>query len=344
MANRLVGWYPIEEAMNLLLSNTGLQATIDDKTQLLVTTSQQPSGGSKDMKDKNKLSLLSKIGLVILGAYTAITQGVSAQDSGIEQGEQIVEEVVVTGVRGSILRAIESKYNDQGFSDSISAEDLGKFPDLNLSESLQRVPGVTLNRNPNGEGEAINLRGLAPQFTRVEINGITALGNGAGQNINGRRGGNGGGREFNFELLPADLFSNAKVSKSANAAQSEGGLAGVVELETPRPLSHEGLKYSASAHGSYGEKPESLDPRFFATVSNNYDDKFGISATIFYSETEFRSDSIEGGTWHRVADIASNVNEGDPFADVLLSRTPRLVLFLEDRENIAGNLKSTIQT
>lgn len=251
---------------------------------------------------------------------------------------EVKDEIIVTGLRGSLGRAIGTKRDAQGIVDSISAEDLGKFPDLNLSESLQRIPGVTLNRNPNGEGEAINLRGLASQFTRVEINGITALGNGADQNINGRLGGNGGGREFNFEILPAELFTSAKVFKTSRASQSEGGLAGVVSLETPRPLDSDGFKFVTSAQGNYGGKANSLDPRAFATISNNWNDKFGVAAAFAYSNTDFRSDSIEIGTHFRLADIVNNVADGDEFADVIVPRTPRLFSFVEERENYAGTL------
>lgn len=283
----------------------------------------------------------------------------------IAQEATQLEEIIVTGVRSSIIRAIESKYNDQGFTDSISAEDLGKFPDLNISESLQRVPGITLNRNANGEGEQINLRGLSPLFTRVEINGLTGLGNGSGADSNkdGSLGATGGGREFSFELLPAELFSTASVAKSASAAQSEGGLAGVVSLETPRALSHEGLKYTLSAHLNSDDKSGSTDPRWFAAFSNNVNDIFGISGAIYHAESQFQTDSIESGNRQALSDVfdavrtpgvdgafgtADDVTEaltdyrdasGNPLnTSVLAVKTPRAITFLEDRENTAGNI------
>lgn len=274
-------------------------------------------------------------GFVVIAINGLALPSVQAQSP---SDEDEIEEVVVTGVRASIIRAIDQKRLEQGLSDSISAEDLGKFPDLNLSESLQRIPGVALNRNPNGEGEAINLRGLAPQFTRVEINGVTALGNGADQNINGRLGGNGGGREFNFEILPAELFSNATVNKTASASQGEGGLAGSVSLDTNKPLDHEGFKFSGSVQGNYGDKNAAVDPRLFFGASNNFNGVFGISGALAHSTTNFRSDAIEGGTWHRLSAITNNVDAGDTNADVLVARTPRLFSFLEDRENTAGVL------
>ena len=270
------------------------------------------------------------------------------QDPGNATG-QIVEEIIVTGVRGSLRRSLDQKRAAQDFTDSVSAEDLGKFPDLNIAESLQRVPGVTLNRNPQGEGEAINLRGLEAQYTRVEINGLTALGNGSDQNINGRLGGNGGGREFNFELLPAELFSNVTVAKSARASQTEGGMAGMVQLSTPRPLDFEGLNWSGSVQGNFSDVTEETDPRLFFTFTNNIDDRIGIGAAVAFSQGTFRTDSIEGGTWHPLKSITNNVcgiadagtsscSGRTPVAeaDALTWRTPRVFSFVEDRENIAG--------
>ena len=303
---------------------------------------------------------LSASVIAIIGGYA-----VPALTEEAEKSKTIEEEIVVTGVRASLLRALDSKFNEQGFSDSISAEDLGKFPDLNLSESLQRIPGVTLNRNPNGEGEQINLRGLSPLFTRVEINGLTGLGNGSGADANkdGSLGATGGGREFSFELLPAELFSTASVAKSASAAQSEGGLAGVVSLETPRALSHEGLKFTLSAHLNSDDKSDSNDPRLFAAISNNFNDTFGVSAAIYRADSSFQSDSIESGNRQALSDVFDAVRtpgtdgifgtaddatqtltefrdaSGSPLdTSVLAVKTPRVISFREDRENTAGNI------
>ncbi len=285
--------------------------------------------------------------VLVLSGVLFSTSIVNAQQSGAD----VIEEIVVKGFVGSLKRSIDQKRNAQGFSDSINAEDLGKFPDLNIAEALQRVPGVTLNRNPQGEGEAINLRGLEPQYTRVEINRLTALGNGSDQNINGRLGGNGGGREFNFELLPAELFSNVTVTKSARAGLTEGGMAGVVQLSTPKPLDFDGLMFSASAQGNYSDVTEETDPRLFFTFTNNLDDRIGIGAAIAYSKGTFRTNSIEGGTWHPLRSITNNVcSTADagtatctgrtPIAEAnaLTWRTPRVFSFVEERDNVAGTL------
>jgi len=247
-----------------------------------------------------------------------------------------VETITVTGVRGSIVRSLSNKFADSNVSDSISSEDLGKFPDMNLSESLQRIPGVTINRNVNGEGSQINVRGLGPQFTRVEINGMT----GPGSGTSGRLGTNGGGRGFSFELLPSELFSSATVTKSSDASQSEGGLAGVVTLETPKPLQHQGMKFSTSLQGSYSDVTEEVDPRAFITVSNNIDDKFGIAVALAHSSSNFRTDGAESGAWRPLSAITQDdvVDPNSEVGQALVANGTRLYSFREERDNTAGTL------
>jgi iron complex outermembrane receptor protein len=241
------------------------------------------------------------------------------------------EKIVITGVKGSLSRALNQKRQSIGVVDAISAEDLGKFPDLNISESLQRVPGVTLNRNSNGEGQAINLRGLGPQFTRVEINGMSGTGNGTG----GRFGTSSGERGFNFELLASELFSNVEIAKSPSASQVEGGMAGVVSLETPRPLSYDGFKATVSAQGNYSEFTGDTDPRGSLLLSNNIDDVFGIALSIAVSDTNFRSDTVEAGSWRP----GSSYGRGD--SDALIPNGTRYYNFMESRDTIGSTL--TIQ-
>lgn len=256
-----------------------------------------------------------------LAALAAPSVVVAQQGS----GDDVIEEITVTGVRASIVRALDQKRNNVAVTDSISAEDLGRFPDLNLSESLQRIPGVTLNRNVNGEGRAINLRGLGPQFTRVEINGMSGTSNGTA----GRFGNSEGGRGFNFELLASELFSNATVYKSVNASQAEGGLAGIVALSTPRPLAYQGTKLSASLQGNYSEVTGETDPRAAVFVSRNIDDRIGVAASLAWSDAFFRSDTVEAGVWRPLGNVV-----GEP----LVANGTRLYNFQENRENLGGTL------
>lgn len=253
------------------------------------------------------------------------------EESSKDKATEDYEKIVVTGVKGSLSRALMQKRQSVGVVDAISAEDLGKFPDLNISESLQRVPGVTLNRNSNGEGQAINLRGLGPQFTRVEINGMSGTGNGSG----GRFGTSSGARGFNFELLAAELFSNVEIAKSPSASQVEGGMAGVVSLETPRPLSYDGFNATVSAQGNYSEFTGDTDPRGSLLLSHNIDDIFGIAFSIALSDTTFRSDTVEAGSWRP----GSSYGRGD--SDALIPNGTRYYNFMESRDTLGSTL--TIQ-
>ncbi|HEY5798755.1 MAG TPA: TonB-dependent receptor plug domain-containing protein, partial [Burkholderiaceae bacterium] len=156
----------------------------------------------------------------------------AAQDQTKKTEREDVSVIVVTGIAGSVESSLNQKRRSVNMVEAITAEDIGKFPDTNLSESLQRVPGVTLERNNVGDGSAINLRGLGPQFTTVTINGMTGVSSGTDNNF----GNSNGSRGFNFEILPSELFTNAVINKTVSASQIEGGLAGVVELQTPRPF------------------------------------------------------------------------------------------------------------
>lgn len=260
------------------------------------------------------------------------------QSTGSEQQADSSSEnvIVVTGVRAGLIRATEQKRAAVGVVDAISAEDIGKFPDLNLSESLQRVPGVTLNRGNGGEGQAINLRGLGPDFTRVEINGLTAPSNGTTDVF----GGSGGGRGFNFEILPSELFTNAAVYKTARASDSEGGLAGIVRLETAKPLDYNGFKFTASAQGDYSENAESLGGRAAVFVSNNFNDVFGVAASVVYSKSQFQTNRSGGFNVRPLAIILTKAAAALATPTQLAAQVTNIEHYIhdtQDRETISAN-------
>ena len=290
--------------------------------------------------EQKKLSLLSVALLSILLGTSVSGQVAVAQDLSSGSEADVLEEVVVRGIRGSVLRSLEAKRDAVGVQDSISAEDIGKFPDLNLSESLQRVPGVTLTRTRSGEGSRINVRGLGPQFSRVEVNGVS------GSTSNSAIGGSQnyeGGRGFNFELLASELFQNAVVSKSPMASQTEGGLAGLVELETPRPLAYEDMKLSASVQGNWGEASGQVDPRAAIFLSRNVDDTFGIAASVAYSKNTFQTNAVEFASFIPVAtgggisqSVVGTLSANEQQA--LIPGDPRLFSFIEDRDTVGSTL------
>ncbi|NLG77474.1 MAG: TonB-dependent receptor plug domain-containing protein, partial [Xanthomonadaceae bacterium] len=136
--------------------------------------------------------------------------GAYAQNS--QEGDAPLEEVIVTGFRGSLELALEAKRESVNFTDSISAEDVGKLPDNNLAEALQRVPGVQISRT-NGEGQQLSLRGMGPSFTRVLLDGMPISAASEGSVDQQARN-----REFDFDLLPSEIFSKLEVSKTPQAS------------------------------------------------------------------------------------------------------------------------------
>lgn len=232
---------------------------------------------------------------------------------GIAYAEEIIEEVVVVGVKGSLQRSIVQKRSATGIIDAISAEDLGKFPDLNLSESIQRIPGVTLNRGNGGEGQSVNLRGLGPEFTRVEINGQTGASNGT-TDVFGGNSGNSGGRAFNFQILPSELFTNVVVHKTVNASQVEGGLAGLVNLETNKPFDFDGFRVSGSLQGNNSKNTDDTGTRTALHVSNNFDNVWGLSGSVVYTDSQFQSNRTGGFNVRPLSQAIARDGAGNPVA------------------------------
>jgi iron complex outermembrane receptor protein len=231
-------------------------------------------------------ALITTFGLVAAGPALAQTAPAPQTDDGATQ----VEEIVVTGFRGSLERALSVKRNSTAAVDSIVAEDIAKFPDNNLAESLQRIPGVSITRM-GGEGSQISVRGLGPDFTRVRINGIEAQAT-TGSNR---------GRGFDFNVFASELFSQLDVRKTPSANVEEGSLGATVDLHTARPFSQNGFTAAMSAQAGYNDLSEATNPRFAGLVSNRWDTplgEFGASASIAYSEKTTLQNGASTGLWN----------------------------------------------
>src|SRR6187402_3865971 len=183
--------------------------------------------------DQASTSLRTAISLALTGAGLMLPVHMALAQDATDQESQELEEVVVTGFRGSLNTALGQKREATAAIDSIVAEDIGKFPDSNLAESMQRVPGVTLSRGDGGEGRNISVRGLGPTFTRVRINGMEGAAQMGSSDIYGA-GNN--GRTFDFNIFPTEIFSELKVIKTPTADVEEGSLGATVDLTAPRPL------------------------------------------------------------------------------------------------------------
>ncbi|MCW1401929.1 TonB-dependent receptor [Novosphingobium sp. MW5] len=190
-------------------------------------------------------------------------------------------EIVVTGYTASVIKSLEEKRRSNTMIDVISAEDVGKFPESNLAEALQRLPGINIERE-NGEGRTITVRGLGGDFVRTRLNGIetvAAAGNNEGQtNINRTRG-------FDFNVFASDLFSRLTVRKSAEATVDEGSLGSTVDIDTGTAFKKKGFHVSVSAQDTFYQNDKQHNPRFAGVVSNTFfNDTLGITLSGAYQK------------------------------------------------------------
>jgi TonB-dependent receptor len=152
---------------------------------------------------------------------------------------QEIETVTVTGYRASLTDSTNAKRASVGFSDSIFAEDIGKFPDTNIAEAFNRIPGVTITREDDGSGMRVAIRGLDTNFVKITLNGAVVS-----TASTGNTDANGSNREVDLNIFPIELFSQLTVSKTASAEQLEGGASGVIAMRSLRPFDNPGTHFS----------------------------------------------------------------------------------------------------
>ncbi len=238
-------------------------------------------------RSKRLLMGVSALAMLMAGAA-------QAQDAPAGNDVTEVDEVVVTGFRASLAEAIDVKRRENGQVDAIVAEDIADFPDLNLSESIQRIPGVAITRDA-GEGRQVSVRGLGPQFTRVRINGMEALSTGGGTDA---VGGTNRSRSFDFNVFASELFNSIVVRKTASAEVEEGSLGATVDLQTARPFDYQGFVFAASGQAGYNDLSESTDPRVAVLLSNRFlDGKLGALVSVAYSEREALEEGASTVRW-----------------------------------------------
>jgi iron complex outermembrane recepter protein len=217
-----------------------------------------------------------------------------------------LETFTVQGTRASLMKARELKQESRIISDTIVAEDIAKFPDLNLAESLQRLPGVAINREA-GEGRRVSLRGLGPDFTRVQLNGMEVLGN--VDSPQDSRGQGSRDRAFDFNIFASELFSRMDVYKSFDASQNEGGLAGTIGLFTAKPFDNPGFNGALSTQLGSNTQTKDLQPRGAFLISNTWGKTFGALLSVAYSNRQTEEQGTNTYRWRPASNAAgSNIS------------------------------------
>src|SRR6478752_5833900 len=206
-----------------------------------------------------------------------------------------LQEVVVTGFRASLESSTEAKKLSTGFTDSIFAEDIGKFPDTNIAESFNRIPGITISREISVEGLNVAIRGLGTNFTKILLNGapvaVASTGRTDAQNTN---------REVDLDLFPTELFTQLTVHKSPTAGLIEGGAAGVVNLRSARPFDNNesGFHLNYSAVGTKGSNADDWGYRGHLLGSwTNEAETFGVLLGAAGVRNEFAVNGYESIGW-----------------------------------------------
>lgn len=249
-------------------------------------------------KHVRKVLMAGSVAAWVMAGNQVAAQDAQVAESVATDGEAAAEDdantIVVTGFRESLTSALAIKRNETAAVDAIKAEDIAEFPDLNLAESLQRIPGVAISR-VNGEGRNISVRGLGPEYTRVRINGMEAIGTTGGTD---NSGGVNRGRGFDFNIFSSDLFSNLAVRKTATADVEEGSLGATVDLTITRPFDFRKPTVSLSAQGSYNDLSQKMTPRLSGLVTTTTDDgRFGVLLSVAYEERDLVEEGANITRW-----------------------------------------------
>ncbi|WP_440876139.1 TonB-dependent receptor [Thalassotalea sp. PLHSN55] len=227
--------------------------------------------------------------------YASASQSAIAEEAQLTNNDdQEIEVIQVTGIMSSLTRSMSLKKEASGVMDVISAEDMGKFPDTNLAESLQRITGVTVSRS-NGEGSQITVRGFGPEFNLITLNGR-------------QMPGTGNTRSYSLENLSSDGVSTLEVQKTARAENPSGGLGATVNIITTKPFSSPGEKMVLSAkgiHDTSNVEGDDLTPEFSGLYSNTYaDDTVGFSVAFSHQERDFQQQAANIQGWQYQANDA----------------------------------------
>jgi iron complex outermembrane recepter protein len=217
-----------------------------------------------------------------------------AQESQPQSEE--VETVVVSGIRSSLRDSLSVKRDSIQVVDAISAEDVGDFPDKNIGEAIQRVPGVQINRQ-DGEGRGVSIRGADPSLIRVELNGVTALSLTVG-----------GGRDVDFRDLPVEFLSRVEVVKTPTAEMTEGGI-GTVRVFTRKPLDQPEGYLAGSVQGVYSDLADATDPKVALIGSKAFlDGTLGVLLSTQFEQRHLDSNNARTTGWLKRDRTASGAN------------------------------------
>ncbi len=295
--------------------------------------------------------------LFTLMSSAALASAASAQSTATPPTEEL-EEIVVTGLRGSLKAAMDIKRDAIGVVDAISAEDMGKFPDANLSEALQRITGISIDRR-NGEGALVTARGFGAQFNMVTLNGRTMPAADAYAGGNSVDGGVAGQtRAFNFANLASESISGLEVYKTSKADIATGGIGATINVRTAKPFDNDGLVANVglkAVNDTTNRTGDDVTPEVSGIFSYANDDKtWGVGLSASYQKRDSGSSSSTVNDWNirswteDLADLTTSLAPGATITNApapgSLYGIPNDIRYhFSDRERERTNAQLTVQ-
>jgi iron complex outermembrane receptor protein len=269
------------------------------------------------IKVKSTLAKRTAIALAVASAFSSAN--VVAAEQGAKEKE--IEVIVVSGLLSSLKQSMHEKKESVIVSDGITAEDLGKFPDQNVAESLQRITGVSIDRS-GGEGQYVSVRGFGPQFNTVLVNGRQMATENAG-------------REFSFDTLASELITGADVYKSSSASMQEGGIGATINVSTARPFDFDGFKAAGSVKGVYDELTEESAPQISGLVTNTFmDNRLGVLVSLSRQERQSQTNMME--TRYYRPGVSFTTPNGKNFSNVNVPQNFDIGVDAQDRSRTSG--------
>jgi iron complex outermembrane receptor protein len=334
IVSSISGTYTRDQVLEQILANTGL--TYERLNANTVTVSpiapasnepqtRQSSTSEKEFLMSYRYSALCYSATAL--AMLSIGPRATAQEAqNAPQGP--LAEIVVSGIRNSLRQALDTKRNADAVVDAISAEDIGKFPDKNVADALQRIPGISVDRIW-GEGRDIFVRGTDSTLNRTQMNGQNVASAYWWANDNPSRG-------FNYDILASELVASLEVHKSPEADMDEGSIGGLVNVKTRRPMDLKPFTVEASVEGLYSVLPKSTDPQASGLFSwHNSEGTFGALASLSYQERHMRRDGLEGFTDNTLWNITDQNGKVTPNVYALWGGGS--AIFEQDRKRTTTN-------
>jgi len=276
--------------------------------------------------NKNKIAsavTLALVPMVLSASFSALAAQENTATSKVKKNKQEMEVIEVTTFRDSIASSLNAKRHANSVIDSITADDIGSFPDSNVAESLQRIPGVSITRSLSGDGESVSIRGFGPGKNLSLVNG-QQISSGSFNLENALS------RGYNYGLLPSTIIQRAEVHKSTEAYLPEGGVGGTVNLVTRKPLSQDKeLLFVASGSGSYNTLSQDTAPKASLLTSWKISEKFGALISLDYSDVNTRRDAVEVLNYKKQSFTTA---DGTQYTDVIVPGALGSANFNQKRE------------